>query len=78
MEKLSNLSLTILEIISEQRNVHKMVIQGQIQEINQVTGKNVTDLEINEAINNLIQVKLVKQLSMPNTYTITEKGKDYV
>ena len=78
MEELTNLCLTILEIISEQRNVHSVVIKGQVQEMNKLTGENVTDLEINDAIQHLIQSNLIKQLPTPNTYVITEEGKNYL
>ena len=78
MENLSNLSLTILEIISEQRNVHSLIIKGQIQEMSQLTGKTVSDSEINDAIDHLVTKNLIKQLPTPNTYVLTEEGKNYL
>jgi len=76
--RLSNISLSILEILSEQRNVHSLVIKGQIQELNKVTGQPVNDSEIEESIEQLVQSGLIKQLTTPKTFTITEEGKNYL
>ncbi|MHA1237142.1 MAG: hypothetical protein ACTSQ9_05740 [Candidatus Hodarchaeales archaeon] len=75
---LSNISLSILEIISEQRNVHCLVIKGQIQELNKITGRSVEDSEIEREIEHLEQTGLIKQLTTPNTFTITEEGTNYL
>ncbi len=75
---LSNISLSILEIISEQRNVHSIVIKGQIQELNKITGRFVKDSEIEMEIEHLEQAGLIKQLKTPNTFTITEEGTNYL
>ena len=75
---LSNISLSILEIISEQRNVHSLVIKGQIQELNKITGRSVNDSEIEIEIEHLEQAGLIKQLTTPNTFAITEEGTNYL
>ncbi len=76
--KLSNISISILEIISELRNVHSLVIKGQIQEINKITDRSVNDSEIEEAIEQLEQTGLIKQLTAAKTFTITEEGMNYL
>ena len=77
-EELSNISLSILEIISEQRNVHNLVIKGQNQEINKITGHSIKDSEIEETIEQLVLSGLIRQLATPKTYAITAEGKNYL
>jgi predicted transcriptional regulator len=76
--KLSNISSSILEIISEQRNVHSLVIKGQTQELNKFTGRLVSDSEVEEAIEQLEQNGLIEQLTTPVTFKITEEGEKYL
>ena len=54
------------------------MIKGQIQELNKITGQNINDSEIEEAIEQLEQSGLIKQLAVPNTFTITEEGMNYL
>ncbi len=77
-QKLSNISLSILEIISEQRNVHSLVIKGQIQDLNKITGNLVSDSKIEETLVQLEKTGLIKQLKTPKTFAITEKGLNYL
>ena len=76
--KLSNISFSILEILSEQRNVHSLVIKGQIQELNKITGWTINDSEIDRAIEQLEQSLWIKQLTTPKIYAITEEGMNYL
>lgn len=77
-KELSNISLSILEIISEQRNVHNLVIKGQIQELNKITGHSIKDSEIEETTEQLVVSGLIRQLATPKTFTITEEGMNYL
>ena len=77
-KNLSNLSLSILEIISEQRNVHSLVIKGQLLDLNKITGSNLSGSEIDDTLILLEKSGLIKELETPKTFSITEKGMNYL
>ncbi|MHA1993297.1 MAG: hypothetical protein ACW97Z_02030 [Candidatus Hodarchaeales archaeon] len=74
--ELSNLSLSILEIIAQQRDIHILLVKGQLQEMSKITGQTLEDSDFNNAIHELEQKDLIKELeSKPKSYTSTSKGK---
>ena len=74
--ELSNLSLSILEIIAQQRDIHILLVKGQLQEMNRNTGRTLEDSDFNNAIYELEQRELIKELETnPKSYIITSKGK---
>ncbi len=45
---------------------------------NKITDRFVNDSEIERKIEHLEQTGLIKQLTTPNTFTITEEGTNYL
>ncbi len=74
--ELSNLSLSILEIIAQQRDIHILLVKGQLQEMSKITGQTLEDSDFNNAIHELEQKDLIKELeSKSKSYILTSKGK---
>ena len=79
MEEISNLALSILEIIFQQRNVHILIVKGQLQEMSKITGQDLNDSEFEEAIQQLEEKKLIKKIShRKDVLILTSKGKEYL
>ena len=77
--ELTNLSLSILEIISQQRDIHILLVKGQLQEMNKVTGKTLDDSDFEQAVHQLEKRGLIKEIeSRPNSFVLTSKGNNYV
>ena len=77
--ELSNLSLSILEIIAQQRDIHILLVKGQLQEMNKITGQTLEDSDFNNSIYELEQKGLIKELeTKPKSYIITSKGKSAI
>jgi hypothetical protein len=79
LEEISNLALSILEIIAQQRNVHILVIKGQLQEMSKITGKILDNSQFDQAIQQLEEKKLIKKINpKKDTLILTPKGKEYL
>ena len=76
---LSNLALTIIEIINQQYNVHVLVVKGQIQDMMKITGKKLDNSEFKDAITHLEAIKFIQRLSTNSDVLIlTEEGKKFL
>ncbi len=77
--ELTNLSLSILEIISQQRDIHILLVKGQIQQMNKITGQTLEDSDFEQAVHQLEQRGLIKEIeSRPDSFVLTSKGNMYV
>ena len=77
--ELTNLFLSILEIISQQRDIHILLVKGQLQEINKVTGKTLEDSDFEQAVHQLEKRGLITEIeSRPNSFVLTSKGKSRI
>ena len=76
-EELTNTELTILEIISDNRTIHRIMIMGQMQEINKITGQDFDKALFRRSLLRLEKIDYIKRLlTDDNTFKITEKGKE--
>lgn len=74
-EKVTNLEITILEIISQHRDLHALNIMAQIQEMNRITGQEFDKDMFIESMNRLEKNGYIRRLvNNPETFGITEKG----
>jgi hypothetical protein len=79
LEEISKLALSVLEIVSQQRNVHILVAKGQLQEMSKITGQSLDDSEFEKACLQLEDKKLIKKIgAKKNTLILTPKGKEYL
>ena len=77
--ELSNLELTIMEIVSQQHDVHILVVKGQIQDMMKITGKNLDDSEFNNALTQLESIKFIQRLSTnSNVLVLTKEGNKFI
>ena len=77
--KLSNLELTIIEIVSQQHDVHILVVKGQIQDMMKITGKLLDDSEFNNALTRLESIKFIQRMSTnSDILVITKEGKKFI
>jgi predicted transcriptional regulator len=77
--ELSNLSLSILEIIAQQRDIHILLVKGQLQEMNKRIGQTLEDSDFEVAIHQLEEKNLIKELeTKPKSYILTSKGRSFV
>lgn len=77
--ELSNLSQSIVEIIAEQRDIHILLVKGQLQEMNRVIGLTIEDAEFIKAIQSLVNKGLIMELeTKPKSYVITSEGKEFI
>ncbi len=77
--ELSNLSITILEIIAEQRDIPILLVKGLLQEMNKSMGINVEDSAFNLSVQHLEDEGFIKKLNTkPISYAITAEGKNYL
>lgn len=76
-ETLTNIELTILEIISQHRDVHFLSVMAQIQQMNSITGQSFDKKAFNESLVELEKKGYIRRLpSNPETFGITEKGQE--
>ncbi|MHA1941542.1 MAG: hypothetical protein ACXACP_04535 [Candidatus Hodarchaeales archaeon] len=76
---LSNLALTILEIVSQQQDVHILVVKGQIQDMAKITGGGFDNSEFNNALSQLESIEFVQRLPTNSDLLVsTDKGKSYL
>ncbi|MFW9779295.1 MAG: hypothetical protein ACFFE8_10625 [Candidatus Heimdallarchaeota archaeon] len=78
-ENLSNMELTILEIITQQRDIHIPVIMGQVQSMFTATGQPFDKALFRGSLLRLEKLGLIEKRKYPNssmeTAVVTEKGR---
>ncbi|MFX1284400.1 MAG: hypothetical protein ACFFB5_12130 [Promethearchaeota archaeon] len=78
-EKISNIELTILEIISQHRDIHYLNIMAQIKQMSNITGQSFNKNLFEESISGLEKKEYIRRLpSNPETFGITEKGRNLI
>ncbi len=76
-EMLTNMELTIIEIISQHRDIHFLNIMAQIQQMSSVTGHSLDKKVFDESLVELEKKGYIRRLpSNPETFGITEKGRE--
>ena len=76
-EEISNMELTILEIISQHRDIHFLNIMAQIKQMSNITDQSFNKNLFEESLAGLEKKKYIMRLpSNPETFGITEKGRD--
>ena len=79
LEEKTNLAQSILEIIAQKRDVHILMVKGQLQEISKITGRSLDNSKFEETIQQLEKKKLIKKIDPKNDIIIlTSKGKEYL
>lgn len=74
---LSNMELTIIEIISQHRDLHFLNIMAQIQQMSSVTGQSFDKKVFDESLVELEKKGYIRRLpSNPETFGITKKGRE--
>ena len=74
-ESATNLELSILEIVSQHRDIHILNIMNQIKQMTMITGQSFDKNAFNESIVGLEKKGYIKRLvTNPDTFGITEKG----
>ena len=81
-ETLSNMELTILEIIAQQRDIHLPIVMGQVQSMFTATGQPFDKALFRRSLLQLEKLSLIEKRKYPDsvmeTAVITEKGQDYL
>ena len=78
-ETLTNMELTIIEIISQHRDIHFLSIMAQIQQMSSITGQTFNKKAFDESLVELEKKGYIRRLpSNPGTFGITEKGQELV
>ena len=76
-EVLTNMELTIIEIISQHRDIHLLNILAQIQQLSSITGQSFDKKVFDENLAGLEKKGYIRRLSSnPETFGITEKGRE--
>lgn len=76
-EQISNIELTILEIISQHRDIHYLNIMAQIKQMSNITDQSFNKNLFEESLAGLEKKEYIRRLpSNPETFGITEKGRD--
>ena len=74
---LTNMELSIIEIISQHRDIHFLNIMAQIQQMSSITNQPFDKKVFDEGLVELERKGYIKRLpSNPETYGITEKGRE--
>lgn len=74
---LSNMELTIIEIISQHRDIHFLNIMAQIEQMNSITGQPFDKKVFDENLVGLEKKGYIRRLpSNPETFGITEKSRE--
>lgn len=78
-EGLSNMEISILEIISQHRDVHLLNIMAQLKQMTTITGQLFDKKQFMESIERLEHLDHIKRLSSNDqTFRLTETGKDLI
>lgn len=76
-EMLTNMELTIIEIISQHRDIHFLNIMAQIQQMSGITGQSFDKKTFDVSLEKLEKRGYIRRLpSNPETFGITEKGQE--
>ncbi|MFW9904933.1 MAG: hypothetical protein ACFFFH_11415 [Candidatus Thorarchaeota archaeon] len=76
-ETLTNMELTIIEIISQHRDIHFLNIMAQIQQMSSITGQPFDKKAFNKSLMELEKKGYIRRLpSNPETFGITEKSQE--
>ena len=76
-EILTNMELTILEIVSQHRDIHFLNILAQVKQMATLTTQTFDKKLFDESLANLEKKECIKRhVTNPETFGITEKGKD--
>ena len=79
LDELSNITLSILEIIGQQHDVHILLVKGQLQEMSKITGHSISSDKFEGAIDQLEEKNLIKRLEFKtDTLIITPEGRNYL
>ena len=78
-KSLSNMDLTILEIVSQHRDIHFLSILAQIKQMFTIIGQSFDKDLFKESLTKLEKEEYIKRLnSDPETFGLTQKGKDFL
>ncbi|UCE14381.1 MAG: hypothetical protein JSV04_04185 [Candidatus Heimdallarchaeota archaeon] len=76
-ENLTNMEITILEIISQHRDIHFLNILAQIQQMFAMTSQSFDKNLFKKSLTKLEKEEYIKRLiSDPETFGLTQKGGD--
>jgi DNA-binding HxlR family transcriptional regulator len=76
-ETLSNMELSIIEIISQHRDIHFLSIMAQIEQMSSITGQSFDKKVFAESLAELEKKGYIWRLpSNPETFGVTEKGRE--
>ncbi len=76
---LSNLALTILEIVSQQHDVHILAVKAQLLDMNRITGVKFNNSDFGDAVDQLESIGFIQRLKTQSEILIsTDKGKSYL
>jgi hypothetical protein len=76
-EMLTNMELSIIEIISQHRDIHFLNIMAQIQQMSSITNQSFDRRLFDENLAELERKGYIRRLpSNPETFGITEKGRE--
>ncbi|MFX1516251.1 MAG: hypothetical protein ACFFC6_08080, partial [Promethearchaeota archaeon] len=76
-EMITNMELSIIEIISQHRDIHFLSIMAQIQQMSSITNQPFNKNQFNESLAKLEMKGYIRRLpSNPETFGITEKGRE--
>ena len=76
-EMITNMELSIIEIISQHRDVHFLSIMAQIQQMSSITNQPFNKNQFDESLVKLERKGFIRRLpSNPETFGITEKGRE--
>ena len=71
----TNLELSILEIVSQHRDIHLLSIMDQIKQMTMITSQSFDKNAFKESIEGLEKKGYIQRLvTNPDTFGITEKG----
>ncbi len=74
-ESATNLELSILEIVSQHRDIHILNIMNQIKQLSMITSQSFDKNALMESIEGLEKKGYIKRLvTNPDTFGITDKG----
>lgn len=74
---LNNTELTILEILSQQRDSHRLNIMAQMIEMAKITGQPFDKALFEKSLLSIEKTGYIKSLEAdPDTFVLTSKGKE--
>jgi DNA-binding MarR family transcriptional regulator len=77
VEPVSNVELSILEIISQHRAIHRINVMGQMLEMSKITGQSFDKALFRKSILNLEKAGYIRRSKSDiETFIITPEGKE--